>query len=337
MPTFTGKGTEKCKKKVNAEGLACGMMGKTKGKEEHMYYLINGLLSLLIFTGGSYLIFLPPINPQSGGFWLWTIASLAVLSFVEWITFWSFTDTGRKSRKSKGKSKEKNKTAGLVRIPLFLTGFTLLLLVGIGGIGTLSSSKIFHAKAYAEQLNVVEEPFAQVIQPTEEISSIAIMDTDTARIIGKRAVGSIAGLVSQYNVSEEYTQISYQDSPMKVAPLAYDGLIKYLNNKATGIPGYVLVNPVTNTSQYVELEQGIQYAPSAYFSRDLLRHIRSAYPTKILEGHYFEIDDTGAPYWVCPVLESQIGLFGGKTVSGVILVNAVTGDMAAYDVAEVPE
>ena len=48
----------------------------------------------------------------------------------------------------------------------------------------------------------------------------------------------------------------------------------------------------------------------------------------------FEIDEEGAPYWVCPRMVKTIGLFGGTDIPGAVLVNAITGESQYYE--EVP-
>ncbi len=41
------------------------------------------------------------------------------------------------------------------------------------------------------------------------------MDTDSAVLLGNREIGSLSEVVSQYNVSEDYTQIDYQGHQRK--------------------------------------------------------------------------------------------------------------------------
>ena len=45
------------------------------------------------------------------------------------------------------------------------------------------------------------------------------MDTASARMLGDREIGSLSNVVSQFNVSDNYTQIDYNGKPIKVAPL----------------------------------------------------------------------------------------------------------------------
>ena len=172
---------------------------------------------------------------------------------------------------------------------------------------------------------------------TLSTDAIAIMDTNSARMLGNRKLGSLSSLVSQYNVSDYYSQINYQGTPVKVATLDYAGFFKYVKNRKTGIPGYVLVSPVDMSAQYVDLEQNMKYVPSGHFSDKLIRHIRFGYPTAMIRDIWFEIDEEGAPYFVASVYDNTIGLFGGTDIVGSIVVNPVSGDMNYYKVEDVPE
>ena len=61
------------------------------------------------------------------------------------------------------------------------------------------------------------------------------------------------------------------------------------------------------------------------------------YPTKMFENLSFEVDDEGMPYWVMSYYNYTFGLFGGKDIEGIILVNAITGEMNDYLLGEVPQ
>ena len=66
-----------------------------------------------------------------------------------------------------------------------------------------------------------------------------------------------------------------------------------------------------------------------------MRHVRFSYPTYIFDTPRFEINEEGKPYWIVPVLDKTIGLFGGTDVKGVVMVDAVSGDMVEYTIDEV--
>lgn len=200
------------------------------------------------------------------------------------------------------------------------------------------SSPMFNARRYAniagnriEQRNFIEDT-----PVSESIDNIALMDTGTAQIIGSRALGSLSELVSQFEIDPQYTQINLGGVPMKVTPLNYADFFKYLANKEEGIPGYIKVDPVKNTSEYVQVDQPIVYSQSSYFGKYLMRHLRFEYRTAIFGDIYFEIGEDGKPYYIAPVLTNRILLFGGRDVKGVVTCNASTGETQYYDVADVP-
>ena len=167
--------------------------------------------------------------------------------------------------------------------------------------------------------------------------SIPLLDKDSAALLGDRKMGSLVDMVSQFEVADDYTQINYNNVPVRVTPLVYASPIKWLTNQRNGIPAYIRIDMTTQDTECVMLEEGIKYSKSEYFSRNLYRHIRFRFPTYIFGDQlFFEIDDNGVPYWVCPVKKFNIGLFGGETVGRVVLVNAVTGECTDYAVEDVP-
>ena len=138
-------------------------------------------------------------------------------------------------------------------------------------------------------------------------------------------------------MDELYSQINYQDQPVRVSPLRYANLIKWFTNQKDGIPAYVKIDMATQNTELVKLKEGMKYTTSDHFNRNIYRHLRFKYPTYIFDDLSFEIDEEGVPYWVCPVKKYNIGLFGGVTVGRVVLCNAVTGETEDYAIDEVPE
>ena len=175
------------------------------------------------------------------------------------------------------------------------------------------------------------------MEAVENVSNIALMDTETAKVFGERKLGSLSDLVSQYDLSTSYTQINYQGSPMKVAPLEYDNFWKWNSNKVNGIPGYIIVDPVNTNATFIRLEKPIKYSPSERFGRDLKRTLRREYPSYIFNNIYFEIDEEGNPYWVASVVEPTAGLFGGKVITGAVILDACTGESQYYIPEEIPD
>ena len=203
-------------------------------------------------------------------------------------------------------------------------------------IGQLISSPIFHASRYQEQLNVDKN--ADFYKDNEKVNyqSIPVVDKDSAQRLGDRKMGEIVDYVSQFEVDDEYGQINFNDKPFRVTTISYSDLIKWFTNHGEGLPAYNRVDMGTQESEVVLLEEGMKYSHSDLFFRNINRHIRLHYPTMMFEEPSFEIDDDGNPYWIAPVYNYKIGLFGGKDITGAIMVNAIDGSSQYYDIKDVP-
>ncbi len=151
-------------------------------------------------------------------------------------------------------------------------------------------------------------------------------------------MGSIPEYVSQFEVSNLYSQINYQGTPVRVSPLGYADLFKWFTNRDGGIPAYALVNMTTQDAEIVRLgDNPIYYSQSEPLARNIDRHVQLKYPFYMFGEKSFEIDEDGHPWWICPVKDFTIGLFGGETISRVVLCDATTGETQDLSVEECPE
>ncbi len=293
-------------------------------------------ISGILFTAVSFYVILPEINPASTGFW--SYLSLVILSFAYPFIFGKGkqeSDEGRYKNPTHPKGKlDLSKLKGKVRLlPIILVLAPMLIIT----LGNIISSTVFNARAYASVINVKEAVFAEDMKETDEVTNIALMDGDSARTIGNRTLGSLSDVVSQYRISDNYTQINYKKTPKKVANLEYDDFFKWLSNKNKGIPGYVMVDPVNNTAEYIKLEEPLRYVESGYFGDDLMRKLRFEYPTKIFDDFIsFEIDENGKPYYIISCLMPKIFPFGAMDVSEVIIFDPCTGESELYALEDVP-
>lgn len=55
--------------------------------------------------------------------------------------------------------------------------------------------------------------------PETNINQIPLVDRDTAERLGNRQLGNISELVSQFEVADDYTQITIDSAPYRVSPL----------------------------------------------------------------------------------------------------------------------
>lgn len=203
-------------------------------------------------------------------------------------------------------------------------------------LGNIFSLPIFHASSYQAQLAVDETADFYEDNATISFNQIPVVDRDSAMRLGDRKMGEIMDYVSQFDVSDDYTQINYHGRPVRVTPLNYSGIIKWLNNFREGLPAYIIVDMVTQESDIIRLDHKMKYSESDKFFRNIHRYLFVNYPTKMFDEISFEINEDGIPYFVAPVYEYEIGLFGGRDIVGAVLVNAIDGDHEYYDIENVP-
>ena len=300
------------------------MRGMMKKKILYPVIAVAALIAAFVY----YYITLPAINIHSSGFWFFLLGAVAFVAAVYVL---------RKAGKEIFTSGVASLHFSLKEFPAVKwLGILFLLLLAVYGIGTLLSSPVINAKQYQQLMTVETRNFSEDIAEAD-YRSIPLLDKDSAALLGDRKMGSLVDMVSQFEVADDYTQINYNNIPVRVTPLVYASPIKWLTNQRNGIPAYIRIDMTTQDTECVMLDEGIKYSKSEYFNRNLYRHIRFRFPTYIFGDQlFFEIDDNGVPYWVCPVKKFNIGLFGGETVGRVVLVNAVTGECTDYAVEDVP-
>lgn len=292
--------------------------------------LIASAILLIVGGGISFYVYLPPLNFQSKEFWSF-LTWLLILALIPFVFKGKSKVVKTNANDSKGFYVNVNGIA--LNFPIIIA---VLLPIAIMIIGDISSSTFLRAKAYASIIDVEEKLFEEDMPQTENVTNIALMDTNSAIAIGNRALGSLSNVVSQYQVSEDYTQINYNGAPRKVSTLEYADFFKWLNNRSNGIPGYIMVDPVNNTAEYKSLKTPIYYTDSAYFGKDLMRALRFSYPTKIFGCVSFEINESGEPYYIVSCMSSKVGLFGAKDVTEVIIFNPCDKSSTLYKVSETP-
>ena len=273
---------------------------------------------LILLLGIYYYVALPAINIHAAEFWIFLII-LIVLAAAFFV-------------KKKNLNRYEIKDSKGLKVILGLLAAVVIVYLG----GTLLSSPIINAKKYQQLMTVETGEFTKDI---EELSfdQIPLLDRDSATLLGNRKMGSMVDMVSQFEVDDLYSQINYQDRPVRVSPLKYASLIKWFTNNGEGIPAYIKIDMATQNTELVKLDEGMKYTASDHFNRNIYRHLRFKYPTYIFNDLSFEVDEEGVPYWICPVKQYNIGLFGGVTIGRVVLCNAVTGETTDYAIEDAPQ
>lgn len=280
--------------------------------EKAVLKIILSILGTLVFAAIAFYVMLPAINFKDYEFYLYL--GMVAASYVVFNGLLANV-------------MGKPEYIPYVKRRAIVPGIIIAVLVVTVGIGYLVSCEFFRAKAYHNIIDVEPKVFTEEIRE-ENISSftdIPKLDDISATELANNALGVLEkeGKVSQFTASTESTQINYQGAPVRVAPLKYESIIKWLNNTKEGLPGYVIIDMAGESTDFVSAD--IKYSTEEYFNEKLERYLRFKYPTYIFGDANFEIDEAGKPYWICPVLDRTIGLFGGTDVKSVIIVNAEIG------------
>ena len=295
-------------------------MKKFKQKPVWQAVVIGLIISTMITLLIDYLI-PSPWNFRSEGTWVKLFFVVLIYSFVNAIAILV----------SQGKYEAKRYDMH-INLPFVIPAIMILAFI----ICMITGAEIFNADNYAKIIQVEQVESGDAILSEKDAESIALMDTASAKQLGDREIGAIENF-SAFYVSDDYIQLNIKEDAVKVAPLEYVGLFKWMSNRSEGVTGYVSVSPTTMTADYVELEEGMKYIPSAYFNEDLNRHLHYQFPTLMYGNIHFEVDENGNPYYVSSVFDKTIGVFGGEIVVGAIITDPVTGDSEYYDVEDIPQ
>ncbi|MBQ3020723.1 MAG: hypothetical protein IJD92_00695 [Bacilli bacterium] len=282
------------------------------------------LIQAIVMSCYYYLV-LPPINITSSAFWSFIVFSLAIL--VGLLTLNNFTG-GLKTIFNKKRLKDYSLSV------VIIIGLIIVIIAGIS-ITNFICSPLFNAKSYSNRITINEDGnFTEDVEKVD-FNSLPLLDRDSSEKLGDRVMGQMSDLVSQFYVSNGYTQINYNNDIIRVTSLEYADIIKWISNRKEGIKAYITVNSVNGESKLIKTEKGMKYMPSAFFNENLKRKLRFEFPTTIFGESKFEIDNEGNPYWITPIKKyTGVGL---KTkIVGVVVLDPVTGETSKYNINEVP-
>lgn len=289
------------------------------------------LLSLAVTAAvgfGYFYVTLPALNPHAGEFY--SFLGLLCAVYVVCIFLLSGAPHDNVIRTPKEKLHEWLKFIKSRCLPV---GLLFVAVVVVAAIGNVVSMPLLRAAAYRDLLTVQTGDFASDVAQIS-FNEIPTLDRTSAEYLGDRQMGTLSDMVSQFEYSGDSTQINYQGRPVRVAPIAYADLFKWLTNRSQGLPAYVVVDMVTQEATVTRLPEGMKYSFSEPLNRNIVRHLRFHYPTMMFSTPEFEIDESGHPWWIAPRVVKTIGLFGGTDIQGAVLVDAITGQCQYYK--EVP-
>ncbi|CAN5303906.1 hypothetical protein BH10CYA1_BH10CYA1_53550 [soil metagenome] len=168
----------------------------------------------------------------------------------------------------------------------------------------------------------------------------------TSKMAYQRARGAIGAgggnLGSLYMTRlEDYTRQAVRGHLYFVAPLVLRN-----NNSQLGIgsqriaasPGYVMVDAEDpNGTLEVKTDHPINFMPNAVLAKNIQRHIyENGFTDGEIDDITLEIDDEFHPFYTAAYLQPAVGTIGRRLVK-VIVVDASSGQIVAYDPEKVPQ
>jgi hypothetical protein len=283
------------------------------------YLLFVILFFLLIYLA------MPVLNY---GFYSVGVIILVLLFFLFLFSLGITTDSAGK----KFIVNQKPKKWILLTMAIVLVYLTILPLI--------TSATFLHTAKYQKMIGEVKKgnEISKHIAPIS-MDKIRVVDQELAYLLGEKIIGSQPALGSQIQLGRFSIQ-KVNNELFWVAPLLHSGFFKWFNNPE-GTPGYVMVSATNERDvRLVETIDNqplkIKYQPGAYFQSDIHRHVYfNGYESTGLEDFVFEIDEKGNPYWVISTYQKEIG-FSGKDATGVLVVDAQTGAIQQYAIADTP-
>lgn len=212
------------------------------------------------------------------------------------------------------------------------------------------TTPMFMAKSYNTMINVdvksgtVEEPFKEFTEEVDDFyegdMKVAIIDKFFAAKLGEKVLGqSSGGYASQFEIND-YTLIHYKDSLYWVGALEPKGFFQWTSSSKEGSPGYVLVDATqTDSNARAELitSHKLKYTPGAFFWHDAERQMYFSNMGALRENELgFELDDNGVPYYTQVIYKKKFGITNGDEATGIITMNATTGECHSYDIDKAP-
>lgn len=146
---------------------------------------IISLIIVAVLEFAAFYAFLPPLNIHSMEFWQFQ-GVFAVMFLILTFTMPKETDSGLK-----------------YNIVSKIVGIVIIIGVVLVIVGNIVSAKIFNAGKYSSLIDIKDTKFENIIKPTDTITDVALMDTDSAKVVGQRAIGALSDVVSQYEISGE--------------------------------------------------------------------------------------------------------------------------------------
>lgn len=225
--------------------------------------------------------------------------------------------------------------------PIMIPGIVIAVITIIMICGGIGSSALLNSESMYNQIGEIKEKSFTKDLVEIDNSQIPVVDIKLATKLADKKMGEDVGLGSQMEVGEFTNKQQVNGKLVYIAPLEHRSFWKWNSNKE-GTTGYMRVsatnlNDVKLVKEVDGKQMKLKYLPSACFSSDLKRHIRSSgFRSKGLTEFTFELNEEGRPYWVVTTYHNTT-LWANPEADGIVVCDAQTGECKWYSVSDAPE
>lgn len=278
--------------------------------------VVSTIIAAVLSLAFSYMA-LPVLN---FGFWMLPTGLLATVAICLLVEYLLYEDDGPRTFSP-------------------LIGGAAMALLFVTVIPFISGAGCIHHARYRALLGEVNESAFSTDTAPVDLAHVRIVDQSVANRLGDKKLGEDTALGSQVTMGEMHIQRVGNDL-FWVAPLNHSGFFKWTNS--SGTPGYIMVSATNERdARLIEEVDGekiqVRYNFGAFFSdRPDRRLYQNGYATTGLTDFVFEVDDEYRPYWVATKYRKRIG-YWGDDATGAVVMDAQTGDIKEYALADLPE
>ena len=168
----------------------------TMKKKKLQLGVFKSILVTLVFALIFYYISHPAINIHNILFYLYLVPVIAVYIICRGVLHASLV------LQDLGSGKLQFQNHKLSKIWIVIPAVLLLMFLTV-----VINSPVFNAKKYYQRITIDETHSFQEDILEVDFNKLPLLDRDSSQKLGDRVMGGLSELVSQYDVSDEYTQI----------------------------------------------------------------------------------------------------------------------------------
>lgn len=213
----------------------------------------------------------------------------------------------------------------------------LMMFIWLGSL-VFRGSEMMNAAQYGQLIGTVEKRvWTQDIQPKSP-EHVRTNSVDNAHYMAQQALGQAGAIGSQFKIVDPITLQKVGDKFWYIVPLDHQGWSTWRHVRK--VPAYIRVSGEDPSipAELVNFTEGQEpvYTPESCWEYNLERHLwTNGYASTGLMDFTPEVDEKGKFWYVVTIFEYVVNGWDGKRVTGVLIVDPVTGQITRQAVGSI--